>query len=120
MLDGLNYLFGKNPHGRSFVTGLGHNPPQNPHDRRSVADNVKPPWPGYLVGGPWPKATDWHDDQDDYKTNEVAINWNGALVYALAAFVEPTTFDACIANGERATQNAANPIDKASAATATK
>ncbi len=120
ILDGLNYLFGKNPYGRSFVTGLGHNPPQNPHDRRSVADDVKQPWPGYLVGGAWPKATDWHDDQDDYKTNEVAINWNGALIYALAAFVEPTTFDACIANAERAAQNTADPSDKASAAAAGK
>ncbi len=120
MLDGLNYLFGKNPYGRSFVTGLGHNPPQYPHDRRSIADNVKQPWPGYLVGGPWPTATDWHDDQEDYKTNEVAINWNGALIYALAAFVEPTTFDACIANPERAAQNTASSSDKAPAAAAGK
>jgi endoglucanase len=118
MLDGLNYLFGKNPYGRSFVTGVGHNPPQNPHDRRSIADGVKQPWPGYLVGGPWPKATDWHDDEDDYKTNEVAINWNGALIYALASFVEPTTFDACIAKAEHASQNTANPRDKASGAPA--
>jgi endoglucanase len=40
------------------------------------------------VGGPNPKATDWHDVEADYRTNEIAINWNGALIYALAMFVE--------------------------------
>jgi endoglucanase len=113
MLDGLNYLFGRNPFGRSFVTGVGYNPPENPHDRRSVADSVRMPWPGYLVGGPWPKATDWYDHQDDFKTNEIAINWNGALIYALAAFVEPTTFDECVAKGERAAKNAAAASESA-------
>ena len=60
-----------------------------PHDRRSGGDDVAAPWPGYLVGGPWPNATDWYDVEEDYRTNETAINWNGALIYALAAFVEP-------------------------------
>jgi endoglucanase len=72
-----------------------------PHDRRSGSDDVVPPWPGYLVGGPWPKPTDWYDAQEDYKTNEIAINWNGALIYALAAFVEPESFDASIAAAKR-------------------
>jgi endoglucanase len=96
MLDCLNHLFGRNPFGRSYVTGLGDQPPLFPHDRRSGGDNVKAPWPGYLVGGPWPNATDWYDVYEDYRTNEVAINWNGALIYALAAFVEPNQFDASI------------------------
>jgi endoglucanase len=87
-LDALAYLFGRNPFGRSFVTGLGANPPQQPHDRRSGADRVSAPWPGYLVGGPNPRATDWKDEEGDYRTNEIAINWNGALIYALAAFLE--------------------------------
>jgi endoglucanase len=42
-------------------------------------------WPGYLVGGGWPRATDWVDDADNYRVNEIAINWNAPLVYALAA-----------------------------------
>ena len=87
-LDALNYLFGRNPYGRSFVTGVGHSPPQHPHDRRSGSDTVDAPWPGYLVGGGWPKASDWKDVQDSYQTNEIAINWNATLVYALAKFVE--------------------------------
>jgi endoglucanase len=87
-LDALNHLFGRNCYGRSFVTGLGANPPLHPHDRRSGASNLGQPWPGYLVGGPNPRASDWHDVQADYRTNEIAINWNGALIYALAAFLD--------------------------------
>jgi endoglucanase len=83
-------LFGRNVHGRSYVTGLGDRPPQHPHDRRAAADNVDEPWPGYLVGGPNRSADDWHDIQDDYRTNEIAINWNGALIYALAANLDQT------------------------------
>ncbi len=80
----LGYLFGRNYHGRSYVTGLGANPPQHLHDRRG-----EPAWPGYLVGGPWPTARDWVDEKPDASRNEIAINWNAALIYALAAFVEP-------------------------------
>ncbi|NTU76864.1 MAG: transglycosylase SLT domain-containing protein [Alphaproteobacteria bacterium] len=72
------------------------------HDRRSGSDEVDPPWPGYLVGGPWPTAADWHDDQTDYKTNETAINWNGALIYALARHesqFDPTAVSARGARG---------------------
>jgi endoglucanase len=84
-LDALNHLLGRNYYGRSFVTGLGHFPPAHPHDRRSAGDRVAAPWPGYLVGGPHPVATNWQDDVNDYRTNEFAINWNAALIYALAA-----------------------------------
>jgi endoglucanase len=84
-LDALNHLFGRNYYGRSFVTGLGYQPPMHPHDRRSGADNIDHPWPGYLVGGASRSATGWRDVQDDYRTNEIAINWNAALIYALAA-----------------------------------
>jgi endoglucanase len=86
--DALNFLFGRNYFGRSFVTGLGFNPPEHPHDRR-CADG-RDAWPGYLVGGPNPKATDWQDAQDDARRNEIAINWNAALIYALAACLETT------------------------------
>jgi endoglucanase len=91
----LDHLFGRNFYGRSFVTGVGHKPPQQPHHRPSVADSVGPPWPGLLIGGPSGQsqngmtvglaATSWVDETNNYTTNEVAINWSGALVYALAA-----------------------------------
>ncbi len=90
-LDALGYLFGRNYYDRSFVTGLGINPPKNPHHRPSGGDSANDPWPGYLVGGGWPGAKDWVDNQDNYQTNEIAINWNGALIYALAGFVNSAT-----------------------------
>jgi len=83
-LDALAFLFGRNYDGRSYVTGLGTNPTEHPHDRRG-----EPAWPGYLVGGGWPDGKSWRDDVRNARVNEIAINWNAALTYALAAFVEP-------------------------------
>jgi len=85
--DQIAHLYGRNYYNRSFVTGAGKDPPLHPHDRRSAADSITAPFPGLLVGGANPAATSWVDDQGDYRTNEVAINWNGALVYALAGFL---------------------------------
>ena len=79
-----DYLLGNNPHKRSYVTGLGINPPMHPHDRRSGADGIEAPWPGYLVGGGHTQ-TDWVDEQEDYSRNEIAINWQAGLVYLFAA-----------------------------------
>jgi endoglucanase len=84
--DAIAHLFGRNYYNRSFVTGLGTNPAMNPHDRRSGSDKEIDPWPGYLVGGGH-TATGWNDKQDDYRTNEIAINWQAALVYALAGLM---------------------------------
>ncbi len=86
-LDAIDHIFGNNYYNRSYVTGLGLNPPMRPHDRRSGADDVKAPWPGYIVGGGH-SATDWVDKEESYSHNEVAINWQAALVYALAGFVK--------------------------------
>lgn len=91
----LDYLFGANPFSRSLVTGVGFLPPYHPHHRPSAGDTVSDPWPGLLVGGPNPAprdqpasgalpALDWQDVQGNYWNNEVAINWNAPLVYALA------------------------------------
>jgi endoglucanase len=86
-LDAIGHLFGRNYYNRSYVTGLGINPPMYPHDRNSGSDDVEEPWPGYLVGGGH-SATGWNDEQEDFATNEIAINWQAALVYALAGFIE--------------------------------
>ena len=84
-LDSISHLFGRNYYCRSYVTGLGYKPPMNPHDRRSGGDRVRDPWPGYIVGGGH-SATGWQDIEKDARTNEICINWQGALVYALAGF----------------------------------
>ena len=86
-LDAVSNLFGRNYYGRSFVTGVGFNPPLHPHHRPSMRPGNKETWPGYLVGGGWPRATDWADASENYRVNEVAINWNAPLVYALAGFL---------------------------------
>jgi len=86
-LKTVDHIFGNNYYNRSYVTGLGIQPPMNPHDRRSGADGIEAPWPGYIVGGGH-KATDWIDVQESYSHNEVAINWQAALVYALAGFLQ--------------------------------
>ncbi len=80
------WLYGRNYYNRSQVTGEGLNPPMNPHHRPSSADGIAAPWPGLLVGGGL-TAIDWVDVEGDYFRNEVALNWNGALTYALAAFL---------------------------------
>ena len=100
-VEQIDYLLGRNPFGRSMLTGVGFLPPQSPHHRPSVADGIRPPWPGLLVGGPNPNndsgasqasapapGLSWFDNSGDYTTNEVAINWNAALAYALAGFIQ--------------------------------
>jgi endoglucanase len=98
----VDYLLGRNPFGRSLVTGLGYAPPVFPHHRPSNGDSVGEPWPGLLVGGPHkdpddplakanpdvPIGKSWYDRASDYYVNEIAINWNGPLVYAVAGFVK--------------------------------
>ena len=96
----LDYLMGKNPLDRSFVTGLGTKTSKRPHHRPSQADDVSAPIPGMLVGGPQPNAEDqkdcgdyktgyaattYKDDVCSYATNEVAINWNAPLAYLAGA-----------------------------------
>lgn len=98
----LDHLFGLNVFSRSQVTGIGHLPPRFPHHRPSGADAVSAPWPGLLVGGPNGQenadnqgydlsipAKAWQDVQASYWSNEIAINWNAPLVYALAWLQQP-------------------------------
>jgi endoglucanase len=97
-LGNLHYLLGRNCFGVSWVTQLGTNPFLHPHHRPSIADHLPAPWPGLLSGGPNAKPADkvaltlhklppmrmWLDDQMAPSLNEVAINWNAALVFLLA------------------------------------
>jgi endoglucanase len=93
----VDHLFGRNPFGRTMVTGIGYLPVQSPHHRPSDGDRLGPPWPGLVVGGPNPgdklatasaPGLFWFDSSEDYYVNEVAINWSTALAYALAGFRE--------------------------------
>ncbi|MFT4256105.1 MAG: glycoside hydrolase family 9 protein [Pseudoxanthomonas sp.] len=98
----LDYVLGRNPLGRSFVTGFGARPPLHVHHRPSAADGIPAPVPGWLAGGPNPRQQDargcsgkpypsqlpalsYIDEACSYASNEVAINWNAPLVYVAAA-----------------------------------
>lgn len=99
-LQDADYLFGRNATGYSFVTGFGDRTPRHPHHRPSASDAVEAPWPGMLVGGPNPGQQDraaadlaypssvpdesYIDHVESYASNEIAINWNAALVAMLA------------------------------------
>eukprot|EP00903_Cladosiphon_okamuranus_P004254 g4252.t1 len=96
-LANLDYVLGRNPRDISFVTGFGTRSPMDIHHRQSGADEVVAPVPGLLAGGPHDgmqdgcaydsnlPATTYLDDWCSYSTNEVAINWNAALVYVTGA-----------------------------------
>lgn len=89
-VDQLHWVLGRNPLGRSFVTGVGANPPLHPHHRLVAAEGKM--IPGMLVGGPNQKAEDgiapanlgprsYVDEQPAYSVNEPAIDYNAPLVF---------------------------------------
>lgn len=104
--ESVDYVLGKNAMGTSFVTGTGERSAMNPHHRVLAGDTVALPFPGFVVGGPNADRQDdikhapwgveyphtepakcWVDVSGSYASNEVAINWNAALVFTLAALV---------------------------------
>ncbi|KAK0351422.1 hypothetical protein LTR94_025005, partial [Friedmanniomyces endolithicus] len=106
VIQAMDYVLGRNPLDRSYVSGYGARPMQNPHHRfwAHQADPSFPlPPPGALSGGPNNQAmidepakalvgrckpqTCWVDDVGAYSLNEVAINWNAPLVWT-AAFLD--------------------------------
>lgn len=104
----MDYLLGRNPIGRSFISGHGQNPMRNPHHRfwaHQLNPEFPPPPPGALSGGPnntsSPRSDEavgppkgcapqacWIDDARSFTTNEVAINWNAPLVWVAAWLAE--------------------------------
>lgn len=96
-LSNLDYLFGRNATGYSFLTGHGFKTPMNIHHRPSGAHLLPEPVPGLLAGGPnagqqdgcdYPSdlpALSYVDDYCSYASNEIAINWNAPMVYLSAA-----------------------------------
>lgn len=107
VVDALDYVLGRNPLDRSYVSGYGARPMRNPHHRfwaHQKNDAYPPPPPGALSGGPnsanmsdpiaarmkgdcFPQ-TCWRDHVDAYALNEVAINWNAPLVWVAAFLAE--------------------------------
>lgn len=87
-----DYMLGRNATGYCYVTGFGSKSPMNPHHRLAASDAIEEPIPGFLVGGPNPGQQDkvayasnypdesYSDIEPSYASNEIAINWNAALV----------------------------------------
>jgi endoglucanase len=105
-LDGairnIDYIFGKNATGYSFLTGFGSRQVLNPHHRPSGADAIDEPVPGFIVGGPnkdkqdrqevkyasdYP-AKSFEDVVESYASNEVCLNWNAPAVFVLVYLEE--------------------------------
>ncbi len=97
-LDNIHYILGRNAFSLSYVTQVGENAYKHPHHRPSL-DTSKLPWPGLLSGGPnmnrqdavtkklppdTPPAKVYVDELGSYASNEIAINWQAALVFSLA------------------------------------
>lgn len=104
-LSQIHYLFGRNALNKSFMTGAGENPPEHPHNR--IHESTGAYVPGLIVGGPNavsggdPDQTayieSYHpapakcylDVLSSWSTNEYAIDYCGAGVYALSYFMQP-------------------------------
>jgi len=99
----LDYILGRNPLSRSYVTGYGENAPQHPHHRfwgNRPSQGYPPPPPGVVVGGPLETpqedatrnnaelnagpAKRYVDMIEAYSSNEVTINWNAPLTWVTA------------------------------------
>ncbi len=104
--EGMNYVLGRNPLDKSYVTGYGERPLMNPHHRfwahQANAAFPSPP-PGILSGGPNSGLQDpyvqaaglagcapekcYADNIEAWSANEEAINWNAPLAW-VAAFLD--------------------------------
>ena len=103
-LDQIHYLFGRNALNRSFMTGVGANPPEHPHNR--IHESTGAYVPGLIVGGPnfvsggdpdqtkylergnIPPAKAYLDVLSSWSTNEYAIDYTAAAAYALSWFTK--------------------------------
>ncbi|MFZ6027178.1 MAG: glycoside hydrolase family 9 protein [Chloroflexota bacterium] len=100
VIQAMDYLLGRNPLGKSYISGYGENPLLHPHHRFWANEGIyPPPPPGVVAGGPNSNLQDgvaasqlagciyqncYLDNRDSYSTNEVAINWNAPLAWVTA------------------------------------
>ena len=103
-LEQVHYLLGRNGLDKSFVTGVGDNPPIRPHNRIMKATGTY--IPGVVVGGPNkypggdPRQTSlansgiapakvYLDDEASWSTNEYAIDYIAAAAFLMSYFSSP-------------------------------
>ncbi len=103
VVDGMDYLLGRNALDKSYVSGYGADPLQNPHHRfwaRQLDPAFPPVPPGVVSGGPNSSLQDpyvqslgiagsppqkcYVDHIESWSTNEITINWNAPLAWVTA------------------------------------
>lgn len=97
----LDYALGLRGSDRSFVVGVGKNPPTRPHHRAASCPPGTSGWVHYespkpnphviagaLVGGPKGPGDDYTDDRKDFQQNEVALDFNAGYTGALAGLLQ--------------------------------
>jgi endoglucanase len=93
----LDFILGFNPLSKCFVSGLGTNMVTDPHHRFAAA--VGKLIPGLMAGGPNNQAESgaessghgplsYVDSQFSFSSNEPAIDYNAALIFVSAAFID--------------------------------
>ncbi len=98
VVETMDYIFGKNATGYSFMTGFGCKTPMHVHNRICGGDTIVEPIPGLIAGGPnndrqdmaagvvYPDtlpAKSYVDVEPSFASNETAINWNAPAVFVL-------------------------------------
>ncbi|MFC0526562.1 glycoside hydrolase family 9 protein [Phytohabitans kaempferiae] len=104
VLQGMDYIFGRNALNQSYVTGYGEVASKNQHSRwyaRQLNPELPNPPVGTLSGGPNSLIQDpvaqqklqgcapqfcYIDDIESWATNELTINWNAPLSW-ISAFI---------------------------------
>ncbi len=101
VIEGMNYLLGRNPLLQSYITGYGSVPLEHPHHRfwaNSLNSSYPKPPRGVVSGGPNSSLQDpqtkksglsrslppqkcFVDHIDAWSVNEVTINWNAPLAF---------------------------------------
>jgi endoglucanase len=106
--ESMDYLMGRNPNLKCYVTGYGENPVKYPH-HRFFCPQIDPSFPsappGFMCGGPnsgcqdpWMSGSGimgsaaqkcYLDHVESWASNEVTINWNAPCAW-LTAFLDYT------------------------------
>lgn len=121
----MNYLLGDNPSKTCFVTGYASNSAKNVHHRAASGysgyggfngngwnpdGDHNSPYAAYsdqghtligaLAGGPCDASGSYHDNMNDYVCNEVALDYNAALVGAAAGLYHKYKTGSCVTSIE--------------------
>ena len=115
VVEGMDYLLGRNALNHSYVTGYGTEYSHNQHSRwfaHSLDATLPEPPDGTLAGGPNRQLQDpvaqqqlagcadqrcYIDDVESWSTNEMTINWNASLVWVSSFLSDQTRLDAVAA-----------------------